>query len=156
MRREVIALVCLLAGACQQPAPEPYIALCRPDDLAPATLRIGDIEIPPDKMTAQLHQDEVMSVYGVAIRLQKAEAARLAQVTRERLGQPLEIALDDKVVTQPVVQTPVLDGSILVTGGFTRIRAETIVRRLSPPCTATQDRSSNEPGQPPQPSAPPS
>ena len=134
-----LALFCsFLLAACQGPAHEPYAELCRPAGLDEVSLHIAEMEVAPHRLSARLHHDEATGAYGVAIQLQQADAARLAQMTRERLGEPLDIALGEKVVTSPVVQTPILDGSILMTGGFTRVRAETIVQRLSPPCPETQ------------------
>ena len=111
------------------------------------------MEIPAHALSARLHRDDATGAYGVAIQLQEAGAARLAQITRERLGEPLDIALGEDVVTSPTVQTPILDGSILMTGGFTRVRAENIVRHLSPPCPDVRPAIATEP--PPDDAEPP-
>lgn len=138
MRLRLALFASFLLAACQGPAHEPYAELCRPAELDEVSLHIAEMEVPPHTLSARLHHDEATGAYGVAIQLQQADAARLAQMTRERLGEPLDIALGEKVVTSPVVQTPILDGSILMTGGFTKVRAETIVKRLSAPCPEMQ------------------
>jgi preprotein translocase subunit SecD len=48
-----------------------------------------------------------------------AGARRFARVTQENVGKPFAIILDDKVLSAPVIQSPILGGSGQITGNFT-------------------------------------
>ena len=48
-----------------------------------------------------------------------AGARRFARVTQQNIGKPFAIILDDKVLSAPVIQSPILGGSGQITGSFT-------------------------------------
>src|SRR5205823_4034700 len=48
-----------------------------------------------------------------------AGARRFGRTTQENVGKPFAIILDDKVLSAPVIQTPILGGSGQITGNFT-------------------------------------
>ena len=48
-----------------------------------------------------------------------AGARKFGQVTQENVGRPFAIVLDGKVISAPVIQTPILGGSGQITGNFT-------------------------------------
>jgi preprotein translocase subunit SecD len=48
-----------------------------------------------------------------------AGARRFGRTTQENVGKPFAIILDDKVLSAPVIQTPILGGSGEITGNFT-------------------------------------
>ena len=48
-----------------------------------------------------------------------AGAKRFAKVTQQNIGKPFAIILDDKVLSAPVIQSPILGGSGQITGNFT-------------------------------------
>lgn len=113
--------------------------ICRPAELSAAALGIGDITVPHHKLVAQLHRSDLAGNYGISVRLAEEYAVQLAQLTRENLGEPLELWLDDIVIAEPVVRMPILDGRILISGNFTRSEAAEIVARLSRPCGTAPD-----------------
>ncbi len=137
-RRAGILRLCILAGlAACSPRPssqEQLIEICRPAGMEAATLRIGEMEVPHDRMVARLHHVEITEEYGISIRLAEQYAYQLAQMTRENLNQSLPLAVGEDVIAEPVIQTPILDGRILIAGNFTRREAADIVARLSVPC----------------------
>ena len=128
----------MLAGlAACSPRPssqDQLIEVCRPAGMEAATLRIGEMEVPHDRMVARLHHVEITGEYGISIRLAEQYAYQLAQMTRENLNQRLPLAVGEDVIAEPVIQTPILDGRILIAGNFTRREAADIVARLSVPC----------------------
>jgi preprotein translocase subunit SecD len=54
----------------------------------------------------------------VAFQFNSAGAERFADITRENVGKPFAIVLDDKVITAPVIKSPILGGSGIITGSF--------------------------------------
>jgi preprotein translocase subunit SecD len=55
----------------------------------------------------------------VSITFNSAGARRFGRATQENVGKPFAIILDDKVLSAPVIQTPILGGSGQITGNFT-------------------------------------
>lgn len=124
------------AAACEaRPATSETLEdVCRPAGLEAATLGIGDITVPHHKLVAQLHRSDIGGDYGISVRLAEEYAVELSRLTRENIGVPLALRLDDITIAEPVVQMPILDGRILISGNFTRAEASEIVARLSRPC----------------------
>lgn len=140
MKHRGIWILCLglltgIAGCSPRPSSqEELIEICRPEGVPAARLRIGDLEVPHDQMVARLYHVELTGEYGISIRLAEEYAYQLTQITRENLNAQLPLALDEDVIAEPVVRTPILDGRILIAGNFTRLEASDIVARLSAPC----------------------
>ncbi len=109
-------------------------AVCRPDGVAPAQLQIGEVAVPRDQLVAQLQHSPITGEYGVSINLAEEYALAVAQITRESLGQALPLRLDEELIAEPVVNTPILSGNVLISGNYTRSAASDIVARLSGPC----------------------
>jgi preprotein translocase subunit SecD len=56
---------------------------------------------------------------GVAIQLDGVGSRRFAKVTQENSGKPFAIIVDDKVISAPNINEPILGGSARINGGFT-------------------------------------
>ena len=128
-------LLVLISACSDRPsAEETLIEVCRPDNVVSSDLGVAELRVPHDQLVARVHFTEITGEYGVSIHLSEEYAREMAQITRENLNQPLVLSLDDEVVAEPVVQTPILDGRILISGNYTRSQASEIVARLSGPC----------------------
>jgi protein-export membrane protein SecD len=55
----------------------------------------------------------------VSFRFDAAGAKRFAEATRENVGRPFAIVLDNKVISAPVIREPILGGSGIISGSFT-------------------------------------
>lgn len=55
----------------------------------------------------------------VSFEFNQAGAARFAQVTRDNVGKPFAIVLDDKVISAPVIREPITGGRGQISGNFT-------------------------------------
>lgn len=55
----------------------------------------------------------------VSFRFNTKGAERFAKLTRDNVGRPFAIILDDKVVSSPVINEPILGGSGQISGNFT-------------------------------------
>lgn len=59
----------------------------------------------------------------VGLDLNNRGAEIFGRITTENVGRNLAIVLDDEVQSAPVIQTPILDGSAVITGNFTAEQA---------------------------------
>jgi SecD/SecF fusion protein len=66
----------------------------------------------------------------VSFRFDQAGAARFAQVTRENVGSPFAIVLDDKVLSAPVIREPITGGAGQISGAFNVAEANTLAALL--------------------------
>lgn len=57
-------------------------------------------------------------------------AKKFAEVTRQNIGKPFAIVLDNKIITAPVIQSAILGGSGIITGNFTLESAEELALLL--------------------------
>ncbi|MFN4282783.1 MAG: protein translocase subunit SecD [Alphaproteobacteria bacterium] len=55
----------------------------------------------------------------VNFRFDSAGGRRFGDVTRDNVGRPFAIVLDDKVISAPVIREPILGGSGVISGSFT-------------------------------------
>jgi protein-export membrane protein SecD len=55
----------------------------------------------------------------VAFRFNSAGARRFAEITSQNVGKPFAIVLDNKVITAPVIRSPIIGGSGIISGNFT-------------------------------------
>ncbi|MCC2606774.1 protein translocase subunit SecD [Planctobacterium marinum] len=66
----------------------------------------------------------------VTFRLDSAGAKQFAMMTRDNIGRALAIVLDDKVVTAPVINSPIPGGRGEITGNFTLPEASNVALML--------------------------
>src|SRR5690606_27011975 len=66
----------------------------------------------------------------VGFRFDSQGARRFGDATRQNVGKPFAIVLDDKVVSAPVIQTPILTGSGQITGSFSQQEVNDLVLLL--------------------------
>ncbi len=55
----------------------------------------------------------------VSFRFDSVGAKKFADITRQHVGEPFAIVLDDKVISAPVIREPILGGSGVISGSFT-------------------------------------
>jgi preprotein translocase subunit SecD len=66
----------------------------------------------------------------ISFRFNQAGARRFGNFTRDHVGQPFAIVLDDKVLSAPVIREPILGGSGQISGSFTVESANTLAVQL--------------------------
>lgn len=54
-----------------------------------------------------------------------------ADITRRNIGKPVAIFLDQQVISQPTVQSEILNGQAVITGNFTLAEANALVKRFN-------------------------
>lgn len=55
----------------------------------------------------------------VSFRFNNVGARKFGEITTENVGKPFAIVLDNKVITAPVIRSPILGGSGIISGSFT-------------------------------------
>jgi SecD/SecF fusion protein len=81
----------------------------------------------------------------VSFRFDSTGARIFGRVTQENLGKPFAIVLDKQVLSAPVIQSPILGGSGVITGNFTMQEAVTLsallrAGALPAPLTVIEER----------------
>ncbi len=66
----------------------------------------------------------------VSFRFDSAGATRFADITRQNVGNPFAIVLDDKVLSAPVIREPITGGSGQISGSFSADTATTLAAML--------------------------
>jgi preprotein translocase subunit SecD len=66
----------------------------------------------------------------ILFRFDVAGARRFAEATRENVGRPFAIVIDNEVVSAPVIREPILGGSGQISGNFTLESANTLATLL--------------------------
>jgi hypothetical protein len=82
-----------------------------------------------DIAAAQVVQGGDPSHYSVAVEFNPSGAEKMRSTTGGHIGKRLAILIDGQVVAAPVLRSPI-DGSAVVTGGFSRAKAERIVKGI--------------------------
>jgi preprotein translocase subunit SecD len=82
----------------------------------------------------------------VSFRFDSAGAKRFGEATRENVGKPFAIVLDNKVISAPVIREPILGGSGVISGSFTVQSAQDLALllragALPAPLTVIEERS---------------
>ena len=66
----------------------------------------------------------------VALVFDEEGAKIFAKITKENVGKVLAIFLDDRIISQPVIQSEISDGQAVITGTFTVAEAKELVDNL--------------------------
>jgi SecD/SecF fusion protein len=85
------------------------------------------VELSGDRLTdARAAFDQQTNEPVVNFRFDSAGANRFAQITQQNVGRPFAIVLDNKVLSAPVIRTPITGGSGQISGGFSVQEANTL------------------------------
>lgn len=71
------------------------------------------------------------SAYQVALKLKGEGPAKFAKATRENLGKPIAIMLDDEVISAPTVESEINNGEAVITGNFTVEEAQELSQLIN-------------------------
>ena len=66
----------------------------------------------------------------VSFRFNGRGTRRFAHLTEENIGKPIAIALDDTVISAPVIREPITGGSVQISGNFTLEDANSVAMQL--------------------------
>jgi preprotein translocase subunit SecD len=99
-------------------------------DGASYLLRESPIVQGDDLTDAQPGFDQRTNEPIISFRFNQSGARRFGNFTRDNVGRPFAIVLDDKVLSAPVIREPILGGSGQISGSFTVESANTLAVQL--------------------------
>ena len=83
-----------------------------------------------DLTGADLGFDDVTGEPVVNFRLNASGGDRFADITRDNVGRPFAVVLDERVITAPVIRTPITGGAGQISGGFDVAEAQDLALLL--------------------------
>lgn len=81
-------------------------------------------------VAAKVETDKLTSQPVLAIRIAKESSVVLAQLTRDHIGRKVELRVDGKVLSAPVIREPILGTELQISGDGTAADFEAIAKRL--------------------------
>ena len=101
------------------------------DDQGQAYPVYDRVQLSGDRLTdARVSFDQTNNQPVVSFRFDHVGATRFAEITRQNVGRPFAILLDDKVLSAPVIQEPITGGSGQISGSFSVEEANTLAALL--------------------------
>ncbi|QRM43111.1 protein translocase subunit SecD [Rhizobium sp. BG4] len=110
--------------------PGPGVTMLK-DDQGNSYPVLDRVEISGDRLSdARVGFDPNTHEPIVSFRFDSAGATRFADITRQNVGNPFAIVLDDKVLSAPVIREPITGGSGQISGSFSPDTATTLAAML--------------------------
>ncbi|API53302.1 protein translocase subunit SecDF [Rhizobium leguminosarum] len=111
-------------------APGPGVTMLN-DDEGRSYPVLDRVEISGDRLSdARVSFDPNTREPIVSFRFDSAGATRFAEITRQNVGNPFAIVLDNKVLSAPVIREPITGGSGQISGSFSADSATTLAAML--------------------------
>ncbi len=111
-------------------APGPGVTMLK-DEKGNTYPVLDRVEISGDRLSdARVSFDPNTHEPVVSFRFDSAGATRFADITRQNVGNPFAIVLDDKVLSAPVIREPITGGSGQISGSFSADSATTLAAML--------------------------
>ncbi len=88
------------------------------------------LEVEPAEVSAEATTD-ITGNPALQMKLGPGPAARLAELTRANLGQIIDVRICGAVVISPRIQSEIASGELLISGDFTRQRAQALAHQVT-------------------------
>ena len=98
----------------------------------------ADIELAID--TAEVGYDPFTAQPSVQVALTAAASKTFAKLTSSHVGNVIELWVDGELVSSPVVQTPIVNGVLVITGSMSAADAKALAARLAEPTAVITPR----------------
>jgi len=82
-----------------------------------------------ERAQVEFDQESGQPVVGLVFTPEGKE--KFSEITKRNIGKRVGIFLDRQLLTAPVVQTPIVDGRAVISGGFTTVEAKQLVVNLN-------------------------
>lgn len=83
------------------------------------------------RAAAQQSQDPKNPGYVVSLEFNETGAVKFEEITRNNLGKPVAMTLDDEIISAPTVNAIISDGNAIITGNFTSQEARQLAIQLN-------------------------
>lgn len=80
---------------------------------------------------AQPSQDPQSPGYVISLEFNDDGKKKFEEITREEVGKPLAIALDEEIISAPIVQAVISEGNAIISGNFTSYAARELAIQLN-------------------------
>lgn len=97
-----------------------------------AGLWIGGMPVAPSELRSVRVFNDEFAGWSVEMVLSDYARARFGWISTCRLHRPLEISLNGKMISRPIVQEPILGGTVIITGSYQEAEARELARTLKP------------------------
>lgn len=77
------------------------------------------------------YQSQGLGAPQIGLRFDAEGTTLFAEITQRNIGKPVAIFLDQQVISQPTVQTEILNGEAVITGDFSLSEANALVKRFN-------------------------
>lgn len=77
------------------------------------------------------YQSQGVGAPQIGLRFDDEGAKLFADITKQNIGKPVAIFLDQQVISQPTVQSEILNGQAVITGNFSLAEANALVKRFN-------------------------
>ncbi len=77
------------------------------------------------------YQSQGLGAPQIGLRFDEEGTRLFAEITKRNIGKPVAIFLDQQIISQPTVQTEILNGEAVITGDFTLPGANDLVKRFN-------------------------
>jgi preprotein translocase subunit SecD len=67
----------------------------------------------------------------IALRMTRESGRAFAELTKNNVGRPMQLRVDGRTLSKPVIREPILGGSVQISGNFAPKEAEDLAARLS-------------------------
>ena len=108
-------------------APPESTLTASPDFFQSSTLTGRDLA----RSQAQPSQDPQNPGYVISLEFNEEGAKKFEQITRDNLGKPVAIFLDEGLISAPIVQSIISEGNAQITGNFTAKEARDLAIQLN-------------------------
>jgi preprotein translocase subunit SecD len=76
-------------------------------------------------------QPDMSGMASVLVSFDTIAAKRIAKMTQDRVGKPLRVELDGRLLVEPVVRAPITDGQVMISGTFSVVAAVQLAKQIS-------------------------
>jgi SecD/SecF fusion protein len=85
---------------------------------------------PADILSAEAVLEE--GEWVIAIKLAPGAAAMFGVITERNLRKPMQVVVDDRIITAPIIQSVIKGGEIRIHGALTEASAKELARKIKP------------------------
>lgn len=111
-------------------------SICRPSDIPPKVVQIGDWMLAEGDIV-RVHVEEAYNhTFNVEGTLSEEACAHFRELTTENIGKKLPIRIDGETIVSPVIRSPISACDFSLGLGYSQSEATSIALAMAPACGA--------------------